>query len=69
MGSKHGAEPSFRKPSWKHGDSTTVFKDRRGLPRLGSYHDGLLTVVVSPTRGGVPRRSSKNRRGIRIEKI
>ncbi|GMN61413.1 hypothetical protein TIFTF001_030500 [Ficus carica] len=41
MGSKHGAEPSFRKPSWKHGDSTTVFKDRRGI----SHPWGSTTTV------------------------
>ncbi|GMN45937.1 hypothetical protein TIFTF001_015126 [Ficus carica] len=60
MGSKHGAEPSFRKPSWKHGASTTVkrpswYPPRVGVPRQSIDRHGL------PTAGEIPRRSKDHR--------
>ncbi|GMN63045.1 hypothetical protein TIFTF001_032121 [Ficus carica] len=75
MGSKHGAEPCFRKPSWKLSTSTTVLKyrPRRSLKTVvetKGFHDGLQrpswkheasTTVLQDRRGSaiLPRQSSK----------
>ncbi|GMN62784.1 hypothetical protein TIFTF001_031864 [Ficus carica] len=67
MGSKHGAEPCFRKPSWKPSTSTTVLKYRRGSPASTTVFEDrressrASTTFLQDRRGSavLPRRSLK----------